>query len=58
MFSDTVEGAHASSTLYSFALTAKLNDKDPFEVMTEIFHRLPSAESIDDYEALADILTN
>jgi hypothetical protein len=57
MFSDTVEGAHASSILYSFALTAKVNNKDPFLVMTEIFKKLPSAETIDDYEALADLLT-
>jgi len=57
MFSDTVEGAHASSILYSFALTAKVNDKDPFKVMTEIFRKLPAANTIDDYEALADLLT-
>ena len=57
LFSDTVEGAHASSVLYSFALTAKINKKDPFLVMTEIFKKLPQAETIDDYEALADLLT-
>ena len=57
MFSDTVKGAHASSILYSFALTAKVNEKDPFLVMTEIFKRLPKAQTIDDYEALADLLT-
>ena len=57
MFSDTVEGAHASSILYSFALTAKVNGKDPFKVMTDIFKKLPAAETIDDYEKLADLLT-
>ena len=57
IFSDTVEGAHASSILYSFALTAKVNNKDPFNVMTEIFNKLPDAETLEDYEALADILT-
>lgn len=57
LFSDTEKGAHASSILYSLALTAKLNDKDPFAVMTEIFKQLPRAQSIDDYEALANILT-
>ena len=46
----------ASSILYSFALTAKVNDKDPFKVMTEVFKRLPAAETIDDYVALADLL--
>ena len=56
LFSDTVGGAHASSILYSLTLTAKLNGKNPFEAMTEILKRLPSAESIDDYEQLADLL--
>ena len=57
LFSDTAEGAHASSLLYSFSLTAKVNGKDPFKVMTEIFNKLPSAETIDDYEKLANLLT-
>jgi len=57
MFSDTVEGAHASSILYSFAITAKANDKDPFKAMTEVFERIPLAKTIDDYESIADILT-
>jgi len=57
LFSDTVEGAHASSILYSFALTAKVNNKDPFKVMTEIFKNLPDAETLEDYEELADLLT-
>ncbi len=55
MFSDTVEGAHASSILYSFALTAKINGKDPFKIMTEIFKKLPYATTIEDYEKLADL---
>jgi hypothetical protein len=53
---DTVEGAQASSLLYSLTLTAKLNGKDPFEVMTEIFKKLPLAKTIDDYEKLAGLL--
>ena len=56
MFCDTVAGANASSLLYSLVITAKLNDKDPFKVMTEIFQHLPSAQSIDDYEKLARLL--
>ena len=56
MFSDTVEGAHSSSLLYSLTLTAKLNGKDPFNVMTEILKKLPSAETVDDFEALARLL--
>ncbi len=54
LFSDSVEGAHASSILYSLALTAKVNGKDPFKVLTEVFKKLPSAKIIDDYEALAN----
>lgn len=56
LFSDTVDGAHASAMLYSLALTAKLNGKNPFEVLTEIFTCLPSATTADDYEKLANLL--
>jgi transposase len=58
IFCDSVSGAKASSLLYSFVVTAKLNNKDPFSVMTEIFRRLPDAETIDDYEKLAKLLVN
>ena len=58
LFSDTVPGAKASSLLYSLVITAKLNGKDPFVAMTEIFRRLPEAKSIDDYEKLAKLLVN
>ena len=56
LFCDTVDGAKASSLLYSLVITAKLNDKDPFAVMTEIFRKLPAAQTIDDYEKLASLL--
>ncbi len=56
LFSDTIAGANASSVLYSLTLTAKLNGKDPFKVMTEIFERLPLAKTIGDYERLTDLL--
>lgn len=56
IFCDTVEGAHASAMLYSFAITAKLNGKNPFEVMTEIFTKLPDAKTVEDYEGLATLL--
>ena len=56
IFSDTVEGANASSLLYSLILTAKLNGNDPFKVMLDILSGLPEARSIDDYEMLADLL--
>ena len=56
IFSDTVDGANASSLLYSLALTAKLNGKDPFVVMTEIFKKLPQAQTLKDYEELTKLL--
>jgi hypothetical protein len=56
LFCDTVAGANASGVLYSLALTAKLNGKNPFEVMAKIFEELPRAESIEDYERLVQHL--
>jgi len=56
LFCDTVPGAHASSLLYSLAITAKLNGKNPFEAMTEIFSLLPDTRSADDYERLVTLL--
>jgi len=56
MFCDTVAGAQASSLFYSLVITAKLNEKDPFQAMTEIFHKLPAASTIDDYDKLAKLL--
>ena len=56
LFCDTVEGAHASGLLYSLAITAKLNGKNPFEVMTEIFSHLSDAKTADDYEKLTSLL--
>ncbi len=57
-FCDTVDGAKASSLFYSFAVTAKLNGKDPFKVMAQILKELPLASSIDDFERLAEMLVN
>ena len=56
MFCDTVEGAHASGLLYSLAITAKLNGKDPFKAMTEILSGLPDAKTAEDYEKLTSLL--
>lgn len=56
LFCDTVEGAHASSLLYSLVITAKLNGKDPFIVMTEILTKLPDAKTAEDYEKLTELL--
>ena len=56
LFSDTVAGARASALLYSLVITAKLNGKDPYIVMRDIFQKLPYAKSIEDYENLARLL--
>ena len=56
LFSDTVAGAEASSLLYSLSLTAKLNNKDPFTVMADIFRKLPYAKTLEDYEQLTQCL--
>jgi len=56
LFSDSVEGAQASSIFYSLAITAKLNGKDPYLVMTEIFSKLPHAKTAEDYEKLTELL--
>jgi hypothetical protein len=56
IFCDTVAGANASSLLYSLVITAKLNNKDPFKVMCEIFREIPKATKLEDYERLAKLL--
>lgn len=56
LFCDTPEGAHASSLFYSLMVTAKLNEKDPYEAMVKILTELPLAQSIDDYEKLTELL--
>lgn len=56
LFCDTVPGAHASSMLYSLAITAKLNRKNPFEALTELFQCLPDARTAEDYAKLTELL--
>lgn len=56
MFADSVDGAKASSLFYSLAITAKLNDKDPYEIMKSILQKINAAKTIDDYENLAKLL--
>ena len=56
MFSDSPEGAHASALFYSFVVTAKLNGVNPYQAIKMIFERIPTASSLEDYEALADLL--
>lgn len=56
LFSDSVDGAQASSLFYSFYVTAKLNGVNPYFAHTKIFELLPYAKTIDDFDRLADIL--
>ena len=37
------------------SITAKLNDKCPYKVMTEVLQRLPGVNTVEGYEALADL---
>ena len=56
LFCDSVDGAHTSSVLYSLVVTAKLNGKDPYKVMTEILTALPTAKTGEDYKKLTALL--
>ena len=56
MFSDTPGGAHASALFYSFVVTAKLNGVNPYQALRTIFEQIPTASSVEDYEALAKLL--
>lgn len=56
MFSDTEGGANASALFYSFVITAKINDVNPYRALKAIFEQIPLAKTIDDYERLADLL--
>ena len=56
MFSDTVAGADASALLYSLVITAKVNGVNPYKALVKILIELPLAESIEDYERLADAI--
>ena len=52
LFSDTVDGANASANLYTLVETSKANGIDPYCYLTWLFHRLPLAKTVDDYDAL------
>ncbi len=56
MFSDTEDGANASSLFYSLVITAKANGVEPFEALRKIFDEIPLAQTIDDFERLAGYL--
>ena len=52
LFSDTPKGATASAQLYSLVETAKANGREPYAWLRHVLERLPTASSVEDYEAL------
>ncbi|MGH8436322.1 MAG: IS66 family transposase [Pseudomonas sp.] len=52
LFSDTPKGATASAQIYSLIETAKANGQEPYAWLRHILERLPTAQSLEDYEAL------
>jgi transposase len=56
LFADTPKGADASALLYSIVITAKLNGVNPYLALVEILKQIPKAQSVDDYERLAELI--
>lgn len=52
LFSDTPKGATASAQIYSLIETAKANGQEPYAWLRHVLERLPTANSVEDYEAL------
>ncbi|MBK8203058.1 MAG: transposase domain-containing protein [Bdellovibrionales bacterium] len=49
-------GAEASSIMYSFTVTAKINRVNPYAAMVRMLTELPLAKSLEDFERLAEII--
>lgn len=56
IFSDSVEGADASALLYSLVVTAKVNGVNPYWALVKLFREIPKAESLEDFELLAELI--
>lgn len=52
LFCDTVAGAQASANLYSLIETCKANQIEPYTYLVALFHQLPLAKAVEDFEAL------
>jgi len=52
LFSQSVDGAHASARLYSLIETAKMHLLNPVAYLKYLFTELPNCKTISDYEAL------
>jgi transposase len=56
MFSDTTNGANASSLLYSLVITAKINNVNPYRALIKMCRQVPYAKTVEDYERLAALI--
>lgn len=56
LFSDSEEGAGASSVLYSLVITAKMNGVNPYKALVTLFTELPKAKTREEFGRLADLL--
>jgi transposase len=52
LFSASVKGVKASANLYSLIETAKASGLEPYAYLRYLFTQLPTAESVEDFEAL------
>lgn len=52
LFSDTVDGAKASATLYSLVETAKASRLEPYRYLRHLFEKLPAATELAHFEEL------
>ncbi len=52
LFADTVAGANASANLYSLLETCKANGIDGYAYLRALLVALPSATTVDDFDAL------
>ena len=52
LFADTVGGANASANLYSLLQTCQVNGIDGYRYLAALLVALPTAKTVEDYEAL------
>ncbi len=52
LFSDTPQGANASTIIYSVIETAKANGLEPYAYLRKVFTELPAAKTVEAIEAL------
>lgn len=52
LFCASVDGAKASAMYYSLIETAKKNGFEPFDYLSKMLEKLPSAKTVDDFEKL------